>query len=234
MTDQEIYETIMSDNLLQKYVDENNYVRLYRLLKERDSAIKFGELTAFLKAADIDILVSGVVPTEAFKDDKSFTEFDFSKIKTIEPSAFEGSGIRKVVLNKGQEVGIAAFKDSAVEELYLGAGVKVGNAAFARCKNLKELYVRGDVQLGKLAFASCRNLEEVAFDDGRNNWPEDLFANVKHIDYVTLPFPHDMNIFDRDIEIDVLYLNCSRDDYRYTLEEINREFPRIKDLQFLK
>ena len=239
MTDREIYDAIMSDQLLQKYVDENNYVRLYRLLKERDSTINFGELTAFFKAADIDILSSGIVPTEAFKGDKSFSEFDFSKIKAIEPSAFEDSGIKKVVLNKGQQVGLSAFKDSDIEELYLGAGVEVASAAFARCKNLRELYIRGDVKLDQMVFASCRNLEEVVLDDGRQNWPDDLFANIRHISYVTLPYPFQMNIFDRNIEIDVLYLNCTRE--QYDPEEIiaagNHPVTKdynIKEIEYLK
>ena len=40
MTDQEIYNEIMSDNLLQKYLEEDNYKRLYRNLKIKNSSIK--------------------------------------------------------------------------------------------------------------------------------------------------------------------------------------------------
>lgn len=233
MTDKEIYDAIMEDQALQKYLDENNFTRLYRLLKIKDSSISFGELTAFLQAADIDITENGVIPLEAFKDNKSITQYDFSKIRAIESRAFEGSGIRKVVLTKGQKVGQGAFKDSDVEEIYLSNDVEIGPGAFARCKNLKELYVAGGVKLAPLAFASCRNLNEVAFDEGREDWPEDLFANIKHIEYVTLPIPFDLHIFDTDVQIDVLYLNCSRDE-GYSLQTLNRGWPNIKELEYLK
>ena len=233
MEDREIYEIIMGDEVLQGYLNEDNYVRLYRYLKERDSTIKFGELTAFLKNADIDISISGIVPTEAFKGDKSLTEFNFSKITSIEPSAFEGSGIRKVVLKNNQKVGQMAFKDSDVEEIYLSDGVDIGPAAFSRCNNLKELYISGGVVLSPLVFASCRNLEEVVFDEGRDNWPSDLFANVKHINYVTMPEVYNFTIFDRDIAIDTLYIIGSRES-GIELSNIQRSYPNIHELEFLK
>ena len=233
MTDQEIYNEIMSDELLQKYLEEDNYKRLYRNLKIKNSSIKFSELTAFLAAAGIDVVENGVVPVEAYKDNKSLISFDFSKITSIEASAFEGSGIKKVVLTKNQSVGQAAFKDSDVEEVYLKNGVELGPAAFARCKNLKELYISGGVKLSPLVFASCRNLEEVVFDDGREDWPDDLFANVKKIDYVTLPYPFRLQIFDFDISIDVLYLNCSRDE-DVNVDNIKRLWTGIKEIEFLK
>ena len=233
MTDQEIYNTIMSNAKLQKYLEDDNYKRLYRLLKELDSSINFGELTIFLKAADIDITAGGIVPLEAFKGDKSISEFNFSNIKVIEASAFEGSGIRKVVLNKQQKVEQSAFRNSAAEEIYLGNGTEIGTAAFARCKNIKELYIAGGVKLSELAFASCKGLEEVAFDEGRTDWPEDLFANVKKINYVTLSVPFNLQIFDRDIQIDVLYLNCSRDD-GINVDNIKRRWTGIKEIEFLK
>lgn len=214
MTDKEIYNYIMSDQRFQKFVDEGNYKRLYRLLREIDSSLSFSELTAFFTAAEIDIFEDGVVPTEAFKDNKDLTQFDFSKIKSIESSAFEGSGIKKVVLRNGQTVEQMAFKDSDVEELYLGQNVSIGTGAFARCKNLKELYISATVKLSELAFASCRGLEEVVIDEGRNDFKEDVFANVKHIDYVTLPndqIASALLMFDNNISIDTLYIIGTRE-----------------------
>lgn len=232
MEDRDIYITIMADETAKKYLETDNYKRLYRYLKQKDSSITFGELTTFLRNADIDIFAAGVVPLEAFKGDRSLTEFNFSKIKAIEASAFEGSGIRQVKLTNQQTVGQAAFKDSAVEEVYLGNGVSVGSGAFARCKNLRELYLPGGVKVEPLAFASCRNLEEVVLDDGRTDWPEDVFANVKHIDYVTVPEQFRMTMFDFDIQIDVLYINGPRDTTNEQM--LRRGFPGIKEIEFLK
>lgn len=232
MEDRDIYNTIMGDEALKGFLENDNYKRLYRYLKQKDSSITFGELTAFLRAADIDIFAQGVVPLEAFKDDKGLTEFDFSKIKSIEASAFEGSGLKIAKLSGVQEIGQSAFKDSAVEEVYLSNNSVVGPAAFARCLQLKELYIPGGAKLSPLAFASCRNLEEVVFDDGRTEWPEDLFANVKHIDYVTVPDTFRAGSFDKDIEIDVLYINSERG----TMSDggIKYVYPNIKEIEYLK
>lgn len=245
MTDKEIYNYIMSDQRFQKFVDEGNYKRLYRLLKEIDSSLSFSELTTFFTAAEIDIFEGGIVPTEAFKDNKDLTQFDFSKITSIESSAFEGSGIQKVVLKNGQTIQSTAFKDSAVEELYLGQGVSVGPGAFARCKNLKELYINGSVKLSELAFASCRNLEEVVIDEGRanNSYEEDVFANVSHIDYVTIPGDYigtALLLFDDNITVDTLYIIGSRDTFFQTrqgtiqelIEGIKMIRPNIKEVEF--
>ena len=71
MEDRDIYITIMADETAKKYLETDNYKRLYRYLKQRDSSITFGELTTFLRNADIDIFAAGVVPLEAFKGDRT-------------------------------------------------------------------------------------------------------------------------------------------------------------------
>ena len=253
MTDKELYDIIMEDETLQKYLDNNQFKKLYRYIKKAGNNgdmsfmdLSFAEFTAFLRAADIDVFEEGVVPEGAFRGDKSIKEFDFSKIKLIDYQAFEGSGIKKVVLRNSQKIAPTAFKDSDVEELYLGNGVEVGTAAFARCNNLKELYLAGGVKLDQLAFSHCRNLEEIVFDDGRtiDNWPNKLFVGVKHVDYVTIPEPTpaqgnmrsyflmEMGVFDSDVTIDVLYINAPRDND--VANAIKALFTGINEIEFLK
>ena len=68
MTDKELYDIIMEDETLQKYLDNNQFKKLYRYIKKAGNNgdmsfmdLSFAEFTAFLRAADIDVFECSLV-----------------------------------------------------------------------------------------------------------------------------------------------------------------------------
>ena len=85
-----------------------------------------------------------------------------SGLKTIEDSAFEGSGIANIIVPETlTTIGEAAFKNSAIKEISLVKVTKIGESAFEGCKSLTKAVLGNAIEeLPDSLFKGCSSLKE--------------------------------------------------------------------------
>lgn len=189
MTERDIYNLLMNNAKYRKYLETNDYKRLFAEVCNDDrhgSAPTPKELSQFLLNANIKIVRDGIVPPQAYKD-SSIKTFDFKDVKKIGVGAFMNTPLETADLRNVSDIQAYAFMNSQITELVLPKEGTIGYGAFGHCQGLTELYIPPMCKLSGRCFEACTNLEEVFIEDGRTEFTPGVFTNVNSISVVYIP-----------------------------------------------
>lgn len=95
----------------------------------------------------------------ADRGDSDFTgkTLDLSGSTVIEPGAYAGSDVERLILPDSGKlvIGEGAFAGSSIRQLVINCDAEIGFGAFAACEHLESVVIAGSATVGEYAFRNC-------------------------------------------------------------------------------
>ncbi len=141
-----------------------------------------------------------MVDNDVFNTCTSLSDFDFSNITMIGDSAFAGTSISDVVLNKDLEaLGVSAFNGTKVKTFEVPVKVEtLRDSTFAYCHDLEYITIpEGVTELGPGQFYKCGSLKAISLPDSLQRINDEAFSLCESLEIIE--FGDSLNFLGADV-----------------------------------
>ena len=123
----------------------------------------------------------------AFYDNKNIREVKIKDVSYIGRSAFEGSGITKLIVDNTEHIGDWAFSESRkLKKASLKNVNKIGRYMFKNCKKMKECKITGVKTISEGTFDDCVKLKKVIMGKETKTIGKGCFYDCKSLARLTI------------------------------------------------
>ena len=140
------------------------------------------EITNFEELEDFG---ATIIPNNAFRLCVNLKTICSSKIKIIEATAFDQSGIKKVFFPNVEELGYASFYMTQIDEISFPKLMKISSTSCFQYSNIKKVKNLGNIkELPNNTFAFCKELTEVTLPKRLETIGNSVFLQSDALEFV--------------------------------------------------